>query len=240
LFEFLVNLQFHKINLKMKTILKNFKISLKGVKALVILILVLSVSATSLRGQDLKKFAFGPGLSLNIGVFNPEDVNAYIANALSGYTILLGNTDMILYYEVSGFFTFKTRWVDIIPTFNYAISPKIVVGAENFYFSRISPGVLANFCIPVGMSGKNAFFIGGGIQYHKMKFEESEGSTFEANKLGFRAQLGFDLQAGSFNLSPTLAYNIADSQTAGLDMNYSGFQLGLVMSFHKPVSRRRI
>jgi hypothetical protein len=224
----------------MKTISKNYKISLKGLKTMVLFICILSVSAFSLRGQDLKKFAFGPGLSINIGVFNPEDVNAYIDNALSGYTILLGNTDMIIYYEVSGFFTFKTRWVDVTPTFNYAISPKIVVGAENFYFTRLSPGVLANFCIPVGMSGKNAFFIGGGIQYHMMKFEESEGNTFEANKMGFRAQIGFDLQTKGFNLSPTLAYNIADSQTAGLDMNYSGVQLGIVMSFHKPVSRRRI
>ncbi len=148
-------------------------------------------------------------------------------------------TDMFIYYEVSGFLKFKTKWVEVTPAFTYAISPKIVSGADEFYFTRMSPGCMANFFIPVGFKGKNAIFIGGGIQYHMMKFEE-----FEGDHLGYRAQVGFDFQFGSFNLQPILAFNIANVPEgmsvngAVYDMNYTGGQIGVNMSFHKPVSHR--
>ncbi|MCX6335213.1 MAG: hypothetical protein NT092_13105 [Bacteroidia bacterium] len=229
----------------MKPYFKNFGIRSTASKALILFFLAGSLSTSVLNAQDFKKFAVGPGISINLGVFNPQGVNQYIANALSSYTILLGSTDLIMYEDVSVFLNFKTRWIDITPTLEYAISPKIVIGAENFYFTRVSPGVLANFFIPTGLSGKNAVFIGGGFQYHTMKFTESDGpADFKGNDLGFRIQLGYDLQFGNFNLQPVLAYNVAKTmgkQTSGspLDMNYSGGQIGINMIFHKPVSHRR-
>jgi hypothetical protein len=225
----------------MKTTLKISKISAKVGKVLIFFFLTVCLSATTLHAQNFKKFAFGPGLSINVGVFNPEEINQYIATALNDYTIVFGNTDLIMYYELSGCLNFKTRWVDVSPTFTYAIAPKIIVGAQSFYFTRISPGVLANFFIPTGMSGKTALFIGGGIQYHMMKFEEYEG-----NNIGFKVQLGYDLQFGNFNMQPVLAFNIATAAgqipqypSSTLDMNYTGGQIGINMSFHKPVSHRR-
>jgi hypothetical protein len=223
----------------MKTVLMNLKIKTKFTGFLTLLALATCLSTSPLNAQDFKKFAVGPGISINLGVFSPDDVNEYISDALSSYTILFGNTDMIIYYELSAFLNFKTRWVDVQPTLTYAIAPKIIIGAESFYFSRVSPGVLANFFIPTGLSGKNALFIGGGFQYHMMDFD-----NFEGNDLGFRLQLGFDLQFGGFNLQPVLALNIAEAKgtapsASPLNMNYTGGQIGINMSFHKPVSHRR-
>jgi hypothetical protein len=208
-------------------------------KYLIMIIVVIGLSGTVLNAQDDAKFAFGPGLSVNIGYFNPKGPNAYITDALSNYMILFGVTDMFIYYEVSGFLNFKTKWVEVTPTFAYAISPKIVTGADEFYFTRMSPGCIANFFIPVGFKGRNAVLIGGGVQYHMMKFQE-----FEGNHLGYRAQAGFDFQFGNFNLQPVLAVIIANipngmsvNETI-YDMNYSGIQIGVNMSFHKPVSHR--
>ncbi|MCU0462550.1 MAG: hypothetical protein MUF36_11155 [Bacteroidales bacterium] len=229
----------------MKPTIRNIRIASKTRNTLILILLVFSLSSATMNGQDFKKFAFGPGISINIGVFSPEAVNNYIASALSSYTILLGSTDLFMYEEVSAFLNFKTRWVDVSPTLVYAISPKIVIGAENFYFTRVSPGVLANFFIPTGLSGKTAFFIGGGLQYHMLKFTESDGpADYEGNDLGFRFQLGYDMQFGSFNLQPVLAFNVAktlgvNSAGSRLDMNYTGGQIGINMSFHKPVSHRR-
>jgi len=208
-------------------------------KYVFMIITAILLSGAVLKAQDDNKFAVGPGFSINVGYFNPEGPNAYITEALSNYTILFGVTDMFLYYEVSGFLSFKTKWVEVTPAFVYAISPKIVSGAEDFYFTRMSPGCLANFFIPVGFRGRNAIFIGGGVQYHMMQFEE-----FEGKNLGYRAQVGFDLQFGNFNLQPVIAFNIAKVPNGMLvnqsiyDMNYTGGQIGVNMSFHKPVSHR--
>ena len=204
-----------------------------------LIVSALLLSGAVLKAQDDRKFAFGPGFSINAGYFNPEGPNAYITEALSNYMILFGVTDMFLYYEVSGFLNFKSKWVEVTPTFAYAISPKIVSGAEDFYFTRKSPGCFANFFIPVGFKGRNAIFIGGGVQYHMIQFEE-----FEGNHIGYRAQIGFDFQFGNFNLQPVIAFNIANvpdgmrvNETI-YDMNYTGGQIGVNMSFHKPVSHR--
>lgn len=217
----------------------NSKTRTNGVSLLILMSLSICLSTSTLNAQDFKKFSVGPGISINLGVFNPVEVNEYIADALSSYTIVFGNTDLIMYYELSAFLNFKTRWVDISPTLSYAMAPKIIIGAESFYFNRVSPGVMANFFIPTGLSGKTAFFIGGGLQYHMMSFDDYEG-----NDLGFRLQLGYDMQFGSFNMQPILAFNVAKTigtapSASPLDMNYTGGQIGINMSFHKPVSHRR-
>jgi len=235
---FLYILQYHKINLKMKLTLLNLKIRTKLEALLILFALTACISTSTLNAQDFKKFAIGPGISIGAGIFYPEDVNEYISNDLSDY--IAYNTELYMYETVSVFLNIKTRWIDITPLLEYAIGPKIVIGGNgNYYFNRLSPGVLANFFIPTGKSGKYAFFIGGGAQLHMMTFE-----GYEGNGLGFRFQLGYDLQFGSFNLQPVLAYNIAETTGTSsfgnhLNMNYTGGQFGINMSFHKPVSHRR-
>lgn len=215
----------------------NLKVCSRLAKTLILLFLTVCLSVTAVKAQDSGNFAVGPGFGIGIGIFYPEGVNEYISNDLSNYVTF--NTELYMYESVSLFLNIKTKLVDIIPLFEFAIGPKIVVGGKgNYYFNRLSPGVLANFFIPTGFSGKHAIFIGGGAQYHMMTFE-----GFEGNDIGFRVQLGYDLQFGNFNLQPLLAFNVAktigkNSAGAPLDMNYTGGQIGVNMSFHKPVLHR--
>jgi hypothetical protein len=199
--------------------------------------------AQPVKAQDMKKFAFGPGIGIGVGFFNPDGVNEYISNDLSQYEIVFGNTNLYLYEEVKAFLNIKTKWFDVVPLVEYTFGPKIVVGADETYlFNRLSPGVTADFFIPMGMSGKHAFFLGGGAQYHMMTFE-----GYTANTIGYRAQIGFDLQFGSFNLQPTLYFNLANAKNGlpaeidgyvfeNRDLDYTGGGFSINMSFHKPVA----
>jgi hypothetical protein len=189
----------------------------------------------------MKKFAFGPGIGIGVGFFNPSGVNEYINNDLSEY--ITTNANLYMYEEVKAFLNFKTRWFDVVPMVEYAIGPKVVVGASGtYFFNRLSPGVTADFFIPMGMSGKYAFFLGAGAQYHMMTFK-----GYTANTIGYRAQFGFDLQFGSFNLQPTLYFNLANAKEGlpeeidgyifkNRDLDYTGGGLSINMSFHKPVA----
>ncbi len=192
------------------------------------------------KAQDMKKFAFGPGIGIGIGFFNPDGVNEYITNELGDNAT---NANLYMYEEAKVFLNFKTRWFDVVPMVEYAIGPKVVVsgGSQSYFFNRLSPGVTADFFIPMGMSGKYALFLGGGAQYHMMTFE---GYTGEG--IGYRFQLGFDLQFGSFNLQPTLYFNLANLKNVlpeniddyyfkNRDLDYTGGGFSINMSFHKPV-----
>ncbi len=223
----------------MKAILRNLRFCATAGKAFALLFLAFCFSTATLRAQDdSRKFAFGPGFGIGIGIFNPAGVNEYITNDLSNYITI--NTDLYMYESINFFLNFKFKWFDVTPLVEYAIGPKIVIGGKgNYFFNRLSPGALANFFIPIGNSGKNALFIGGGAQLHMMTFE-----GYEASTIGYRAQFGFDMQFGSTNLQPYLAFNLAKATDvitinySNRDLDYTGGQLGILISFHKTVSHR--
>ena len=204
-------------------------------------LLAICFIAEPLKAQDDRIFAFSPGFGIGLGIFYPKDVNSYIEQDLSDY--ITTNAELYMYEEINAFLDFKFKWFEIITLAEYAIGPKIVIGGpQNYFFNRFSPGVLANVFVPLKSSERNALFIGGGVQYHKMSFEGYKGTT-----LGYRFQLGIDIQFPSINLQPTLAFIIANAKnsfsyenyyTNIWDMNYTGGQIGIKISFHKPVPHR--
>ena len=206
--------------------------------ALCFILLFCFISGSLMAQSDLKHFAISPGFGIGIGGCYPAGVNEYINNDLSGF--ITANAALYLYEEVHFFLNIKFKWLEITPIAEYAIGPKVVVGADrSYFFNRLSPGVLANLFIPMGSSGKNALFIGAGVQYHMMSFE-----GFKGNTPGYRVQLGFDLQFGNVNMQPTLAFILANAKNVfpfdfdNRDLNYTGGQLGINISFHKPVGHR--
>jgi hypothetical protein len=223
--------------------MKNYLLKLKFItsvkKNALCAVLFFCFITGSLKAQhDYKSFAVSPSFGFGIGGFNPAGVNEYINNDLSGF--ITTNAELYLYEEIHFSLNFKFKWFDISPIAEYAIGPKVVVGADrSYFFNRLSPGVLANFFIPMGSSGKNALFIGGGAQYHMMSFED-----FKGNTPGYRIQLGFDLQFGRVNMQPILAFNLANAKNIlpsdfnNRDLNYTGGQIGINISFHKPVGHR--
>ncbi len=193
------------------------------------------------QNSDAAKFAVYPGFGLSFGFFDPKDVNKYIENSLPTSDFQFGFSDMIMYFECHASLTFKIKWIDVTGLVEYAMAPKYitVIGyseEDYFYcFCRLSPGILANVYFPVG-SGKHAMYAGGGAQYHFMKFEE-----FKGNNIGYRINAGISLQLRKLNLQPFIAYNIAnakDEEDETFDLNYTGAQIGVNLSFHRPVAYR--
>ncbi len=118
-----------------------------------------------------------PSFGIAAGFFYPGDVNDYIAASLAvaGVTKQYGTTDMFMNYEIHGGVTFRLKKVDFSGEFAFAFAPKWILVENgdnmNFYFNRISPGISANYYIPM-KSEKMDFFVGAGVQYHFMSFED--------------------------------------------------------------------
>ena len=123
-----------------------------------------------------------PSFGVAAGFFYPSDVNDYIAAslAIAGVTKQYGTTDMFMNYEIHGGVTFRLKSMDFSGELAFAFSPKCIFVENgdnmNFYFNRVSPGVSANYYIPM-KSEKTDFFFGGGFQYHFMKFEDFNASN---------------------------------------------------------------
>jgi len=185
-----------------------------------------------------------PSFGLGVGFFSPRDVNNYIKESIDavGYSSQMGTSSMFMYFDLQGAVTFRIKQADFSAILDYAIAPKWVVVTNgddmSFYFSRISPGLTANYYIPL-KSGRHAFFVGGGIQYHYMKFE-----SIHASSPGFRLQAGVSLQFGKFNLQPNAAFIYGQSKTASVSafsnsdfvMNYTGMQIGVILSSHPRIN----
>jgi hypothetical protein len=209
----------------------------KGMLFSVIMVIVtmLTTDITHAQEASSKKLAVYPSLGLALGVFYPQDVNNYIKNDISGYSDTY-NTDLYAYFEFKAGLTFRLKRVDFNVSLEEDIAPKIgiVIGGEDFsyYYNKLSPEISANFYFPTG-SGKNAFFIGAGVSYNFLSFEE-----YRASCPGVKAQLGYSLQFGKMNLQPYLAFKYikaTDSSTRYEDfvLDYTGGQIGFILSLHK-------
>ena len=176
------------------------------------------------------------GIGINIGFFNPEDVNQYIEDWMSekGYIELMGTSDMIM--NLGGHFDLGYRindYVELYGTIEYCAGMKYlsVSGGSNYFFflSRFSPGFITNILIPLSSSARNSFLIGGGVLYHMMNFEEYSGNT-----VGYRIQAGFSLNNFNFNPQVFLAYDAAKAKDEGyedFELEFSGIQIGLNLNF---------
>jgi len=184
-----------------------------------------------------------PSFGVAAGFFHPEDVNDYIAASLAieGVTKQYGTTDMFANYEIHGGVTFRLKSMDFSGELAFAFAPKWIIVENgdniNFYFNRVSPGVSANYYIPM-KSEKMDFFLGGGVQYHFMKFED-----FKSSNPGFCLRAGVSLQFGRFNMQPNISFLYAKSKDAiegsqyDFVMNYTSGLIGIIMSFHPPIDR---
>jgi hypothetical protein len=213
------------------------------------LITALILPGLSLKSQESssKALAVYPTIGFGIGFFYPKDVNKFIEDEItSSYTSTV-NTELYMYYEIKGGVTFRLKNVDFSGLLEYDIAPKFVIvkgGGDNitYGFSRFSPEISTNFYIP-NKTGKNAFFIGAGVNYSFMKFKD-----FSASNPGFKLQAGYSLQFGKLNLQPYAAFRYVkaidssdvvwgtDDEHSNFELNYTGGQIGVVLSFHPRIN----
>jgi hypothetical protein len=191
------------------------------------------VCALSLNAQEStgKTSALYPTIGIGIGFFYPSDVNDYIDYDLSNYITI--NEDMYMYLEIKGGLTYRLKKVDFSALVEFDVAPKIATTGDEtytYFFTRLAPEISVNYYIS-NRTGKNAFFIGAGVSYAFLTFKD-----YSASAPGVKAQLGYSMQFGKFNMQPYLAfrYNKAtDSATLGnFDLDFTGGQIGLIFSFH--------
>jgi len=185
---------------------------------------------TSVSAQDVFEFKFFP--SIHFGFFlGPDDVNTYIANDLSSYSIEFGTTDIIMSFNlgIGGSFRFFNLF-EIQPLAEYSFAPKFISGADESYsFNKFSGGMMANFLVPLGITKNSSWIIGAGLLYNSMSFEE-----FSGNAINPRVQTGFSLNNKRFNPQIILAYdmsNASDDEYEGFELNYRSIRLGVNLNF---------
>ena len=186
-----------------------------------------------------KTFYIKPGIGFGLGVFYPTEINDYIKDDLSDY--ITTNADLYANFFLRGSFGIQfNRYFVLEPVLEFAIAPKIIIGADGSYiFGRVSPGILANFHIPVS-NGKHSVFLGGGALFHYMWFEDYSGST-----IGPAIQGGISLNFGK-SLNPEAYAGVNFARTQGkyngsiyidhpgppeLQLAYTDFHLGLRVNF---------
>ncbi|NJK87670.1 MAG: hypothetical protein HC906_18540 [Bacteroidales bacterium] len=191
--------------------------------------------------QEARKSLLYPGFGIGFGFFYPGDVNDYITRELSGYTQEFGTYDMLMYLHAQAFLTYKIKSFDVTGLIEGAYAPKFISvdyssTFKSYAFTRISPGVTGNYYLPIG-SKRHALYFGGGVQYHFLYFE-----NFSAGNIGFRAQAGLSLQFKRINLQPHAVFNYInaddESKRPSFNLNYTGGQIGINVSFHSPVAHR--
>lgn len=181
-----------------------------------------------------------PSIGIAAGFFNPGDVNDYIAASAGAMSTEFGTTDMFVNYEIKGGVTFRLKHVDFSGDLAFGVAPKWIIVTNgsnmNYYFTRISPGISANYYMPM-KSKRMEFFLGGGVQYHFMKFEDIKGHT-----PGFTLRAGISMQFGKFNMQPNVSFLYARTDDTnlmrnGFILNYTSGLIGIIMSFHPPIDR---
>jgi hypothetical protein len=197
------------------------------------------IFAFSVSAQDetirFNKGKFIVGIGINIGFFNPDDVNQYIQFWLDeqNLTETMGSTDIFMNLGVHFNMGYRINdYVELYGAIEYSAGMKyikVLGGTSKFFnFSRFSPGFVTNVLIPLSSNAKNSIFFGGGVFYHMMKFED-----FESNTPGFRGQFGFSINNFGFNPQIFLAYDFVKGkdETANFELDYSGIQLGINLNF---------
>jgi hypothetical protein len=224
----------------MKIRLSSAAFSVSKVKALIWLAFMVIISWQTLLSQDstTKTFAFYPSFGLGIGFFYPSDVNDYMENDMASLGVAGSyNTSLYMYLEVKAGLTYRMKCFDITGGFEYDLAPKFIfvsggsVSSITYFYHRLSPEISSNYYISAKNS-KNAFFIGGGVNYSFLSFEE-----YSASAPGFKVQLGYSMQFDKFNLQPygAFRYTRAIDSSTGIEdfvMDYTGGQFGLIMSLH--------
>lgn len=193
----------------------------------IVTITLLSISTYA----QIKPFKVKFFPSINFGFFtNPSDVNNYISEDLSEYIITSGTSDMILNFNLGLGVSFRFyNIVEVQPTFEYALGPKIIMGAKSYSFNKSSVGMMTNFMIPLNSERENSIILGGGVFYNIITFEKYSG-----NKVAPRVQLGYSINNNEFNPQITIAYDMASAEADSATefyLNYSSVRIGVNLCF---------
>ncbi|MBN2341177.1 MAG: hypothetical protein JXX29_02890 [Deltaproteobacteria bacterium] len=175
-----------------------------------------------------------------LGFIYPKEVNDYMADWINAQgdiaVVEEGFTEMILSLVPNISLSYSpVEYVNLELFTEFGWAPKILAvqggDSEVFNFLRISPGLNVLFHIPF-RSYRNSFFIGGGVEFDMLKFED-----FRANALGARGKLGIRMLSRKTVIDLFAAVLVTKRESdevsgMSLELNYTSVLLGTSIYFY--------
>ncbi len=165
---------------------------------------------------------FNFGINVDLQYINSSDINNYIADQLSGYSVT-GSTNLFLLIETGINFRIRPlKFFGVRMGGEAYIAPKIVRGdvAGSFFLYGGSLYAVGVFYIPFR---KASILFGAGPEFHLTTFEEYFGCG-----LGFRGEVGVDFCNKEISILVRVAH-IKDKDDSNFDMSLTG--VGLRVGF---------
>ena len=199
---------------------------------LLIPLMAAAQDVTANASDNASSFSFGPHFGFHF--FSCDDVNQYIDDDLSEYSVEGGSTDMFLAFDL-GIDLKKMMTENLAIKFGVdgLISPKFVSTSDGesftYVFKAVSLSATGLVFIPI--STNVSFLIGAGPDYYFTWFEDYAGSGF-----GGRVQLGiktkYDFEASLIGRYAKIENdkNI-NGATPDFEMDFSGVEINCVKYF---------
>jgi hypothetical protein len=199
-------------------------------------IMLLFIPAIAFAQNEEKKSHFQVGAGFSIGGFYPTEINDQIQSYLdyNNYSISTGTSDMFMYLG-GRIFVAYTSSINLGGEvfLEGATSPKYVSVTNgddvSFFFNRLSPGAKLTYSIQ--MNRISNLIIGAGLMYNRMKFN-ADGEKIYGYSWGEKFEVAYQLNFKHIAPRAFIDVNFAKAKDDdyGIDMNYTGAEIGLAFS----------
>lgn len=181
---------------------------------------------------EIKHFNAGCGFSA--GFFNPSKVNDYIEYDLSRRNLLIqsGFSNIILNLGGRVFLGYTTDAnIGFEGFFEAAIAPKIVKvtngSSTTYLLNRLSPGIKLTYKIRI--NEESNIVVGAGPMFNRISFFDDD-NKFKGSSIGGKFELKYEYKMENFTPSAFIDIDYAKAKDKGLEMGYTGVELGVAIA----------
>lgn len=183
------------------------------------------------------------GANVGMGICDPKDVNEYLKNKYYHYNFEYGSSDIYTNLIMGINFSYRiNKNLEVRSMFELGWAPKFITynnsPSESYHFVRYSPGIGIVFHLPIK---RNSLFAGATLMYHSLSFED-----YKASNLGYRIDMGFNLNVGRFSPKFFIGYDFASAtdkrqvseydelyyKKSNFELNFSSVIFGTCLCFY--------
>jgi len=204
-----------------------------------LLAILLFVPLLASAQDDEKKSGIRFGAGFSVGIFNPTDVNDYINSSLdyNNVTVEAGFSEIIMNVGGRLFLGYKSASNFGAELFlEGAMGPKTIMVSNGddvtFLLNRGSTGL--KFTYDWQFSRRHSLIFGAGPMYSNMSFSGGADGDMDniakASALGAKLGVAYQFQYKHMAPRAFVDIDIASATDRGLEMNYSGVQIGVAFA----------
>ena len=197
------------------------------------LLFVLLFIPTLAFAQDEEKKHIQAGVGFSFGFFNPADVNDYIDWRLQGASMETGFSEIIMHFGGKAFVGYRAdNNLGIEAFLEGNIAPKILSVSNgedlNIMLNRVAPGVQLSYDIRLGK--KHSIILGAGPTYNMISLRDDGDKVASASAIGGKFTVAYQFSHKHIAPRAFIDIDYAKATDNGIEMNYSGVQIGLAFS----------